>query len=111
MIKVYIASPYTLGDVAVNVKRQIDTAHLLIETGLFAPYWPLHAHFLHMVHPKDYRVWMNQGCSWLFICDALLRLDGESSGADEEVSVAIDHDIPVFYSIDKLIKHYNNIVF
>ena len=32
-IKVYIASPYTLGDVAVNVKNQIDAANELLELG------------------------------------------------------------------------------
>jgi len=30
---VYIASPYTVGDVAVNVKTQMDTADSLIEKG------------------------------------------------------------------------------
>lgn len=31
MIKVYIASPYTKGDVAVNVKRQMDCADREVE--------------------------------------------------------------------------------
>jgi hypothetical protein len=34
---VYIASPYTVGDVAVNVKTQMDTADSLIEKG--CPIW------------------------------------------------------------------------
>jgi hypothetical protein len=33
MIKVYIASPYTIGDVAVNVRHQIDAADELMSSG------------------------------------------------------------------------------
>ena len=33
MIRVYIASPYTKGDIAVNVKTQLDAADILIEKG------------------------------------------------------------------------------
>lgn len=40
MVKVYVASPYTLGDVAVNVKAQMDAADKLISLG-FAPFVPL----------------------------------------------------------------------
>ena len=40
---VYIASPYTVGDVAVNVKTQMDTADSLIEKGL--PYSSLAVSF------------------------------------------------------------------
>ena len=53
MIKVYIASLYTKGDVAVNVKRQIDAAHEVMNNG-FAPFVPLYSHFQHMVHPRPY---------------------------------------------------------
>lgn len=99
--KIYIASPYTIGDVAVNVKRSIDAANELIELG-YAPYCPLLSHFQHMVHPQDYDVWMDVGLTWLARCDAVLRLEGESKGADIEVDVAKDHNIPVYYSIKGL---------
>jgi hypothetical protein len=36
-MKVYIASPYTKGDIAVNVKRQIDCTDELLTLG-FVPY-------------------------------------------------------------------------
>lgn len=98
--KIYIASPYTIGDVAVNVKRSMDAANELIKLG-YAPYCPLLCHFLHMNNPQDYEVWMDVGLTWLVHCDAVLRLEGESKGADIECSAAIDHNIPVFDSIDQ----------
>lgn len=99
--KIYIASPYTIGDVAVNVKRQIDAANKLIEMG-YAPYTPLLSHFHHLLHAQEYDVWMDVGLTWLVSCDAVLRLPGKSKGADIEVSAARDHGIPVFDSIDIL---------
>jgi len=97
MIKVYIASPYTLGDVAVNVKLQIDVADRLIDNG-FAPFVPLYSHFQHMAHPRDYNDWIKLDLEWVKSCDCLLRLGGESSGADGEVALAKHLEIPVFYS-------------
>ena len=101
MKKIYIASPYTVGDIAVNVKRQIDCANELMDLG-FAPFVPLYSHFQHMVHPRPYQDWTKLDLVWVESCDALLRLDGESSGADGEVEYAKKLGIPVFYSIEEL---------
>ena len=57
MIKVYIASPYTLGDVALNVRKQLETSNELINLG-YAPFTPLYSHFQHMYFPQDYNVWL-----------------------------------------------------
>jgi hypothetical protein len=103
MKKVYIASPYTLGDVAVNVKTQIDTADELITLG-FIPFVPLMSHFQHMIHPRPYDDWLDIGLEWLSVCDCLLRLPGKSAGADFEVLQAQELGIPVFYSLNELIK-------
>lgn len=105
MIKVYIASPYTIGDVAQNVRLQIDTVNELMNNG-FAPFAPLYSHFQHMIHPRVYTDWLNIDFEWVKVCDCLLRLDGESSGADKEVKVAQDANIPVFYSIKEMYEHY-----
>lgn len=101
MTKVYIASPYTLGDVAANVKFQIDVADELMNFG-FAPFAPLYSHFQHMVHPRPYKDWIKIDLEWVKACDCLLRLGGESKGADGEVKFASDLGIPVFYSIAEL---------
>lgn len=109
MIKVYIASPYTIGDVAVNVKLQMDTMDQLMTLG-FVPYAPLFTHFQHMVHPRPVQDWLNLDNAWLRECDCLLRLGGESSGADDEVKLASSMGMPVFMSIDELIKCYQTVL-
>lgn len=101
MIKVYIAAPYTKGDTAVNVKRAIDAAAELIDAG-YAPYVPQLTHFVHMAHPHDYGIWLEQDVEWLTACDCLLRLPGESNGASLEVAEAMRRNIPVFYDIKSL---------
>jgi hypothetical protein len=106
-IKVYIASPYTKGDVAVNVKRQIDCVDVLMDLG-FAPFAPLYSHFQHIVHPRPYDDWANMDLVWVEVCDCLLRLTGDSRGADKEVKLAYDLNKPVFYHIDDLIKYYES---
>ena len=101
MKKVYIASPYTKGDIAVNVKFQIDIADKLMDLG-FSPFVPLYSHFQHMAHPRPYTDWVKNDLVWVGACDCLLRLGGESEGADREVEYAIRMNIPVFYSITEL---------
>lgn len=103
--KVYIASPYTLGDVAVNVKDQIDCADELMNMG-FVPFVPLLSHFQHMIHPRVYTDWIDIDMEWIPSCDCILRLPGESSGADGEVKEAEKLGIPVFYSVGELYGHY-----
>jgi hypothetical protein len=106
MIKVYIASPYTIGDVAVNVKFQLDIADTLMNRG-FAPFVPLFAHFQHMVHPRSYQDWIDLDLDWISSCDAVLRLGGESKGADGEVNKAKELNKFVFYKLTDLYDYYN----
>jgi len=105
MKRVYIAGRYSGGDVARNVRVAMKAADLLIQMG-FAPYVPHLSHFLHMMAPHDYEVWMAIGLAWLRQCDAVLRLPGESPGADREVEVARILEIPVFHSVEELVEAF-----
>ena len=107
MIKVYIASPYTKGDVAVNVKNQLGAANELMDAG-FAPFAPLYSHFQHMAHPRPYEDWMKLDFEWVGVCDCILRLEGESSGADREVELAKELGMQVYYSRKDVCKAYEN---
>lgn len=107
MIKVYVASPYTKGDVAKNVKAQMDAVDRLYGMGLNA-FWPLHSHFQHMVHPRDYNFWMKIDYDWIDACDVILRLPGVSEGADMESEYAEKRDIPVFTNFLDLEYYINN---
>ena len=105
MIRVYIASPYTLGDSALNVRRQIDKFEELSRLG-FAPFAPLYAHFQHMFYPKTDTEWLVWDFQWLRASDCVLRLPGKSSGADEEEKEAKKNNIPLFYTVEELCAHY-----
>lgn len=108
MIKVYIASPYTIGDVAQNVHKQMETANELMNRG-FAPFVPLYTHFQHMMFPRPYEDWIKFDNEWIQSCDCLLRLDGASKGADSEVRYALELGKPVCYSIDDLVSYYRDV--
>ncbi len=53
MKTVYVAGPYTGGDVAMNVRQAKEAADALIEDG-YAPHVPHLYHFLHMHNPRVY---------------------------------------------------------
>ena len=99
--KVYIASPYRIGDKLDNVRRQIDAAEELLKLG-FAPHVPLLNHFWNEIYPHDDETWLNLDLEILPMFDCVLRLEGESYGADKEVQRANKLGIPVFYSIKEL---------
>ena len=103
MKKVYIASPYTKGDQALNVRIQMEVADVLIENG-FAPFIPLLTHFQHIYFPRSYNEWLVLDMEWLAMSDILLRLPGESKGADKEVEKAEELNIKIYYDIDELIE-------
>jgi hypothetical protein len=105
MIKVYIASPYAVGDKEENVGVQIETADLLMSAG-YSPFVPLLAHFQHIKYPRPWEDWLALDLDWIRCCDVVLRLDGESKGADLEVEYASDNFVPVVYSLQELRKEF-----
>ena len=102
MKKVYVAGPYTLGDVAVNVRDAIDAASVLADHG-FAPFVPHLSHFWHLHRPRPYADWLAIDLAFLPSCDLVLRLSGESVGADLEVEAARKNGIPVYFDLDTLL--------
>jgi hypothetical protein len=109
--KVYIAGPYgrrskaSIDQITLNLNRAINMARLLIGRG----YAPLVPHLYHFIHigwssTPDEDAWWEVCAAWIGSCDALLRLKGESVGADREVQKAIVMGVPVFYSVEGLLK-------
>lgn len=105
MIKVYIASPYAIGDKEENVRRQIETAEHLMSYG-FAPYLPLLCHYQDQLCPRPSEDWLKLDFEWIKSCQAVLRLSGESKGADKEVEFALKNKIPVFYYFQDLFNFF-----
>ncbi|KKN79111.1 hypothetical protein LCGC14_0342990 [marine sediment metagenome] len=109
---VYIASPYTRGDQALNVRASCKVWDELLTDGVVWPVTPLWTHFQHMMFPRGYRDWMNADEAMFSLYDALLRIPAictelnyeqtESRGADEEEKWFRAADKPVFYNKEDL---------
>jgi hypothetical protein len=119
MVKIYIASPYSIGDKQENVNLQLDVAAELLKRG-YAPYTPLLTHYQHMRHPREEQDWLKLDFEFLSLCDMLFRIkpivDGKevpSSGADAEENLARSLNIPVFTfnSLQELILFLDNNLF
>lgn len=54
-----------------------------------------------MNHPQPYEKWLELDKEYLILCDAF---PGESESADKEVELATEKGIPVFYTIEELIR-------
>ena len=111
---VYIASPYTKGDQALNVAFQMRTWDNLLSLGV-VPIAPLWTHFQHLAHPRRYQDWIDYDNELISRCDVCLRMaaavgvqgggvyyQNESLGADDEVAFFLRLGKPVFYSITEL---------
>jgi len=103
--RIYIAGPYTTGDVAVNVHDAYQAANCLADMG-FAPFIPHATHFWHMMYPHPYKFWLALDNEFLPFCNAVLRLPGKSNGADKEVELARKLGLPVFTKIEEVLAHY-----
>ena len=91
--KIYISAPYS-DNPEENVKRVLKVADKLLKFGYF-PAIPHLYHFWDKISPKPYETWIRLGKVLLRDCDLVLRLSGDSKGADGEVELAHVLGIPV----------------
>lgn len=107
---VYIASPYTKGDPAINTHFQCKVFDQMMTDGVVWPVVPLWTHFQHLVFPRKYQDWIDYDLAMLERYDACVRLTAElsdlgysvveSSGADGEVAAFLQMSKPIFYSLE-----------
>jgi len=97
-IKIYIAAPYS-SDPEQNTLRVLKVADRLLEMG-YIPFVPHLSHYWDKVSPKPWETWIEIDRVWLRYCNVLLRLTGESNGADGEVKDAVKLHIPIFFAIN-----------
>lgn len=96
---VYVAGPiYGSGTPNGNLRDAIKAAEMLRRAGAipFVPHLFLQWEVI-SPHPSQ-EYWLEMDFAWLSKCHALVRLDGESPGADREVEFCRQNNIPVYSS-------------
>lgn len=119
--RVYIAGPIRKGDLLGNV-HQADVAMGELMRAGYAPFNPMLSVYAGGISkPLGYEGppfayadplaklpgvtsddWLEMDLAWVEVSDAVLRLPGESAGADGEVAYARKKDVPVFLNIQDL---------
>lgn len=101
-VHVYIAGPISK-DPLDGARNAILQARALDRFG-FASYVPHLEVLAQMIAPREWEEWMRLDLAWLAKCDCLLRLPGESKGADLEVDEAKRLGLPVFFGVAPLVE-------
>jgi hypothetical protein len=116
-LRVYIACPLSIGPLDHNIRRANEAMITLMRAGL-APLNPALSCFTGfppctepdlLPRGTTHEDWIDVDLAWAEVSDAVLRLPGESKGADRETAHALQHGIPVFHCIDDLLWHARNL--
>ena len=113
MVVVYIASAYTNGNQAENVRAQIEVYLELINLG-YCPIAPLLSHYVEIYKPIDYEKWLQIDFELIKRSDVIFRIPDKkgvySEGATKESVFAIHNKIPVvnnMYDLSEVRKQIN----
>jgi hypothetical protein len=113
-LRVYIAGPISRGDLAHNITQATRAFVELARAGLapWCPHWAAFSGGVRLtpsgtpyaeaaVHGcgLDHADWLRVDLAWMAGADAVLRLPGESEGADREVAEARRLGVPVFGNV------------
>lgn len=120
-VVVYVAGPITRGDIHENVMTAFAAGMALLRAGL-SPLVPHGSCFwggeiapgVHLAYvPEAFPAgttaadWYGLGVGMVRRCDCVLRLPGDSVGADLEVAEARRLPLPVFHSVEEVIAAYS----
>jgi hypothetical protein len=98
----YIAGPYKSDPVG-NTRKAWEVADELILGGLVTPIVPHLTLLADAMVPQPEAFWLHYDLDVLEHCDAVLRLPGESWGADAEVEHADGLSVPTFFDKETLL--------
>jgi hypothetical protein len=97
-LRIYLSGPITQGSRSHNVYQANVMQEVLMRDGRFAPLNPM----LTTTAPfawepwATHDTWIECDLPWIAVADAVVRLPGESKGADAEVDYALANNVPVF---------------
>lgn len=121
--RIFISGPISRGDLCHNINQATAAFVALAKAGFapMCPHWSVYskpcvpwmlpnevmavgsvAGNPHMTHAD----WMAVDLPWVGASDALLRLPGESVGADMEVKYAREVGVPVFANVDSVVAYF-----
>ena len=100
-MRIYIAAPYSKPFPLLNTIKAIRAGNAVANLGAM-PFVPHLSWLWACFYKRPYHWWMDWCLSWLKFCNAVLRLPGESPGADVEEAEARRLGIPVFYRMEDL---------
>lgn len=105
---VYVAGPYSRGDMVTNVRNAMEAGHKLMDLGVdtFIPHL---SHFLDMHRSRPYNQWLDMDLRIIPRCDAIFLLPGVSPGAEKECALAGVLGIPVYTTYEDVKTHLNGI--
>lgn len=118
--RVYIAGPISKGNLAHNVNQGTAAFIELAKAGFapFCPHWSVYAKKCGSVdggtrtiaygcvngnNEMKHDDWLGVDFPWVEVAEAVLRLPGESTGADRECELAFSKQIPIFDSVQQVI--------
>jgi len=97
-MRIYVAGPLTQGDTLQNIRRAVLAGDALIEQG-HDPLVPHCMALADMIAHQPYGVWMRVVTAWLRVAEALFVLPGFSPGTLEEIALAMELHIPIYYRL------------
>lgn len=109
-IRVYVSGPISKGNLEHNIKQATDAGEALIRAG-FSPLVPQLTCYYAGSPPSampagfSHDDWLDCDLAWVAVSDVVLRLPGESVGADREVAFADEIGVPVYDSLNYLIDN------
>lgn len=126
--RIYIAGPIQRGNLKHNIDQATAAFVALAKAGFapLCPHWSVYAKpgvWVKETWPEQrnklmceatamgnedmtHADWMGVDLPWVECAHAVLRLPGESTGADMETAHAAGHGIPVFTSLSALVAHF-----
>jgi nucleoside 2-deoxyribosyltransferase len=101
MTTVYIAGPLMTGDCKKNIPKAMRAANDVANAG-YSFYLPHVLWYMNNKFPRPEKFWLAEDLKWLEKCDCVLRIPGDSRGADAEVAYAYSKGIPVFHTLEDI---------
>lgn len=106
MALIYVAGPLDTGPPELRAARIAEAIRVgaeLIAAG-HAPYVPHLSEAMAEAHDISYEEWMSVDLAWLRVAAAVIRIPGDSAGADRETELAESLGIPVYQGLESLVE-------